>query len=163
VWWGLLLCTSSLSYVAQLLMTMALQRVEAGPINVCSTLEMVFSFIFQVTLLSTRVDPQSVIGAVIIFAASVLVGLHRIHQHRRDTSRHRAPSLAALDLSTSSSTGTGKSQPLPPAPADASDDADGEPPIEDARGAGDIESAAKPVPMFAVAELDPSEPQASPK
>lgn len=118
-WWALLLLGAALSFVAQLLVTMALQRVEAGPINVCSTLEIVFSFAFQATLLATHIEMRAVLGALVIFAASALVGAQRVRADRVAAARPRAPSgLAAAPAAMGSADAplgpSGVPPPLPP-------------------------------------------------
>jgi len=45
---------------------MALQRLEAGPVQVLGTLEIVFSFVWQASFLHTPLSARSALGALTI-------------------------------------------------------------------------------------------------
>ncbi|KAJ1632727.1 hypothetical protein T492DRAFT_986266, partial [Pavlovales sp. CCMP2436] len=64
--WCIMLWSASLSFLAQCLNTMALQRLEAGPVQVLGTLEIVFSFVWQASFLHTPLSARSALGALTI-------------------------------------------------------------------------------------------------
>mmetsp|Transcript_15275 Transcript_15275/g.35536 ORF Transcript_15275/g.35536 Transcript_15275/m.35536 type:complete len:370 (+) Transcript_15275:111-1220(+) len=64
--WCIMLGSASLSFLAQCLNTMALQRLEAGPVQVLGTLEIVFSFVWQASFLHTPLSARSALGALTI-------------------------------------------------------------------------------------------------
>lgn len=79
--WATILCSASVSFGAQVLLIMGLQRLEAGPGNVLATLEIVFSFTWQVTILGTASPPLAILGtAVIIVCAAAVSARERLER-----------------------------------------------------------------------------------
>jgi uncharacterized membrane protein len=76
--WALMLVSSALSFLGQMLMTIALQRLEAGPVQVLSTLEIVWSFIWQITFLHTSPSARSALGALTIISCAALVAVQKM-------------------------------------------------------------------------------------
>lgn len=71
--WTLLLIGAVVSYFAQISVTIALQRLPAGPVNVVATSEVAFSCFWQATLLHTPLRFVSVLGAILIVASAAIV------------------------------------------------------------------------------------------
>lgn len=70
--WLLVFSSATLSFGAQTFNTMALQRLAAGPVQVLGTLEICFSFVWQVTFLQTPLSARSAIGALTIISCAAL-------------------------------------------------------------------------------------------
>uniref|UniRef100_A0A0G4HFF6 EamA domain-containing protein n=1 Tax=Chromera velia CCMP2878 TaxID=1169474 RepID=A0A0G4HFF6_9ALVE len=71
--WGSALAAGLCSGGAQVLMSLALQLEKAGPATFAMTLDTVFAFIFQVTILGTPLGLGSVVGSVMTLGAVFLL------------------------------------------------------------------------------------------
>eukprot|EP00307_Rebecca_sp_RCC1486_P012859 CAMPEP_0119423218 /NCGR_PEP_ID=MMETSP1335-20130426/29789_1 /TAXON_ID=259385 /ORGANISM="Chrysoculter rhomboideus, Strain RCC1486" /LENGTH=157 /DNA_ID=CAMNT_0007448699 /DNA_START=62 /DNA_END=535 /DNA_ORIENTATION=+ len=76
--WVLMFSGAAVSFFAQTLVIMSLQRLEAGPVNVLATLEIVFSFTWQTTLLGTSSHLTSVLGVLVIVSCAILVSAQKM-------------------------------------------------------------------------------------
>jgi drug/metabolite transporter (DMT)-like permease len=73
--WVLLLCSGVSSLLGNMALTVGLRSLEAGAANVLGTLEIVFAFGFQITVLGSKTTALSLAGAAVIIGAALGVSL----------------------------------------------------------------------------------------
>lgn len=84
VWgWLMLVSGASVSFCGHAFLTSALFTLEAGVVNVLATLEVLFSFVWQLALLGMPSHPASIAGAAVIVVCSVSVGLSKMPPRAR--------------------------------------------------------------------------------
>ncbi|KAG8464275.1 hypothetical protein KFE25_003338 [Diacronema lutheri] len=93
--WLLVLGGAALSFVAQTLNTMALQRLEAGRVQVLGTLEICFSFAWQALFLHTPLSARSALGALAIISCAALAAAQGLLARQPDASESAAGARAA--------------------------------------------------------------------
>ncbi|KAJ1622963.1 hypothetical protein T492DRAFT_845887 [Pavlovales sp. CCMP2436] len=72
VWaWGSIAVAASVSLIANVCFNWGLERVEATPAGVISSLEVFFAYIFQLTLLHQPLHPSAVAGALLIVTCAI--------------------------------------------------------------------------------------------
>lgn len=68
------------SFLGQILLTIALQLEEAGPVAIARSADIVFAFIWQMLFFREIPNGYSVVGAVVITASVILTGLKKWSQ-----------------------------------------------------------------------------------
>lgn len=71
--WVLMLASTVVAFFAQILVTLALQRVEAARVNVVAMIEIAFSFGWQASVLGRELRAVSLLGAFLVFASAAAV------------------------------------------------------------------------------------------
>jgi uncharacterized membrane protein len=110
--WAVMLSSGTLSFVGQMLNTMALQRLEAGPVQILATLEIVFSFVWQATFLGSSVRPRAALGALIIVSAAALIAIPKILSLRAPRAPAAVPDAEthAVDVDASEGIAMGRNE-----------------------------------------------------
>ena len=80
VWFGLLLI-GTFSFVGQILFNAGVQREKAGPASMIRNLDVAFAFMWQIVIEGIAPNPWSVLGAFIISACVVAIGLKKMSTH----------------------------------------------------------------------------------
>lgn len=65
------------SFMGQILLTMALQIEEAGPVAIARSADIVFAFLWQLVFFSEIPNTYSVFGAILVVSSIILVGLRK--------------------------------------------------------------------------------------
>lgn len=65
------------SFMGQILLTMALQIEEAGPVAIARSADIVFAFLWQLLFFSEIPNRYSVFGAILVISSIILVGLRK--------------------------------------------------------------------------------------
>ena len=81
--WGLLLGVGVMALLGQIMLNRGLQLVDAGPGTLMRNLDVVFAFVFGVTLLHEKVEWTSYVGACIIIVFAVGTGLKKWYMKSR--------------------------------------------------------------------------------
>ncbi|KAJ2452673.1 hypothetical protein GGF42_003974 [Coemansia sp. RSA 2424] len=75
--WAMMGALGAFSFVGQVLLNRGLQLAPAGPATLMRNLDVVFAFVLGITLFDEIPDLVSVLGAVLIVACTVAMGLHK--------------------------------------------------------------------------------------
>ncbi|KAJ2909544.1 hypothetical protein GGI21_001776 [Coemansia aciculifera] len=75
--WWLVVALGAFSFVGQVLLNRGLQLAPAGPATLMRNLDVVFAFVLGITLFGEIPRLASVLGAVLIVACTVAMGLHK--------------------------------------------------------------------------------------
>ncbi|XP_063368322.1 solute carrier family 35 member G1 [Cydia amplana] len=73
----LVVCLALFSYLGQILLTMALQMEQAGPVAIARSADIVFAFLWQIMFFNEMPSKASVMGAVLVLSSVILVGLRK--------------------------------------------------------------------------------------
>ncbi|KAI8322788.1 hypothetical protein GQ54DRAFT_259387 [Martensiomyces pterosporus] len=79
--WVLMAMVGTFAYLGQVLLNRGLQLAPAGPGTLMRNLDVVFAFLFGVTLFDEVPDWISVAGAVVIVGCTIAMGLHKWFSH----------------------------------------------------------------------------------
>ncbi|GLD99289.1 hypothetical protein PINS_up008007 [Pythium insidiosum] len=79
--WLAVLGTGVFGFLGQLFMTRGFQLENAGTASVMRYLDVVFVFIWDLTLLHERISAWSVLGAVIICSSAIAIAIRRMNHH----------------------------------------------------------------------------------
>ncbi|KAJ2442106.1 hypothetical protein GGF42_007069 [Coemansia sp. RSA 2424] len=75
--WAMMGALGAFSFVGQVLLNRGLQLAPAGPATLMRNLDVAFAFVLGITLFGEIPDLVSVLGAVLIVACTVAMGLHK--------------------------------------------------------------------------------------
>lgn len=73
----LIVALALFSFLGQILLTLALQLEQAGPVSLARSSDIVFAFIWQVLFFSEIPNAYSVAGAILVLSSVVLTGLRK--------------------------------------------------------------------------------------
>jgi drug/metabolite transporter (DMT)-like permease len=65
------------SFGGQILLTLALQREQAGPVSIARSADIVFAFIWQVLFFHVVPNRYSIAGAILVTSSVMLTGLRK--------------------------------------------------------------------------------------
>ncbi|KAJ3370628.1 hypothetical protein GGF31_003942 [Allomyces arbusculus] len=82
-----LLAIGITAFGGQVLLNKGLQLARAGPGVLMRNLDVVFAFIFGITLFDERPFVTSILGAILIVGTTVLTGVGKLFAHRREQAR----------------------------------------------------------------------------
>ncbi|KNE62905.1 hypothetical protein AMAG_08083 [Allomyces macrogynus ATCC 38327] len=82
-----LLAIGVTAFGGQVLLNKGLQLARAGPGVLMRNLDVVFAFIFGITLFDERPFVTSILGAILIVGTTVLTGIGKLIAHRREQAR----------------------------------------------------------------------------
>lgn len=90
----LLLGLGAFTSLGQYFQTVALKIEQAGPVSMARTLDIVMSFVYQITLLNTPALWTDLVGAGIVCLSVIIVGIHKWYLKRPDLFNSCLPCLA---------------------------------------------------------------------
>lgn len=88
----------------QFFQTFALKIEEAGPVSMTRTLDIVMSFVYQVTLLNESVEWTDLSGAAIVCCSVILVGLHKWYTKSPEVFKSIIPARLTAKISSINTT-----------------------------------------------------------
>lgn len=80
--WAVLLGVGVMAFLGQCCLNSGLQLAPAGPGTVMRNLDVVFAYVYQVTLLHDPANPLSVVGAALVVSSAVLLGVAKCASSR---------------------------------------------------------------------------------
>ncbi|XP_074594850.1 solute carrier family 35 member G1-like [Brevipalpus obovatus] len=90
----LLLGVGTFTSLGQYFQTVALKIEEAGPVSMARTLDIVMSFVYQITLLNNPAEWTDLAGAGVVCGSVIIVGLHKWYNRRPEVFSRCLPCLA---------------------------------------------------------------------
>lgn len=90
----LLLGLGAFTSLGQYFQTVALKIEEAGPVSMARTLDIVMSFVYQITLLNTPAFWTDLVGAGVVCLSVIIVGVHKWYNRRPELFNSCLPCLA---------------------------------------------------------------------
>ncbi|ORX65484.1 hypothetical protein DL89DRAFT_270909 [Linderina pennispora] len=79
--WTVMAMVGSFAYLGQVLLNRGLQLAPAGPGTLMRNMDVVFAFLFGITLFDEVPDWISVLGAAVIVGCTIAMGLHKWFSH----------------------------------------------------------------------------------